>query len=110
MASSDRGAFNPEPAAATALDLIGRDFTAAEVNTKYADDITYLPVSGAKPLYLAPVIDLASRRLGNRRLYASRARHRGPNDLVHGWPWRVVDRGRAHPQAACVRGLVALCW
>ncbi|MFJ3098302.1 IS3 family transposase [Streptomyces hydrogenans] len=43
-------------------DLIGRDFTAAAVNTKYVGDITYLPVSGTKPLYLATVIDLASRR------------------------------------------------
>jgi transposase InsO family protein len=33
------------------------------VNTKYVGDITYLPVAGAKPLYLATVIDLASRRL-----------------------------------------------
>ncbi|SEE73128.1 Transposase InsO and inactivated derivatives [Streptomyces sp. 2231.1] len=52
-----------EPAAAKAPDLIGRDFTADAVNTKYVGDITYLPVSGAKPLYLATVIDLASRRL-----------------------------------------------
>ncbi|SEC13648.1 Transposase InsO and inactivated derivatives [Streptomyces sp. 2314.4] len=52
-----------EPTAAKAPDLIGRDFTAAAVNTKYVGDITYLPVSGAKPLYLATVIDLASRRL-----------------------------------------------
>ncbi|MFD8291950.1 IS3 family transposase [Streptomyces lavendulae] len=52
-----------DPATAKAPDLIGRDFTAAAVNTKYVGDITYLPVSGAKPLYLATVIDLASRRL-----------------------------------------------
>ncbi|MEY9997685.1 transposase InsO family protein [Streptomyces sp. V4I8] len=52
-----------EPAAAKAPDLIGRNFTADVVNTKYVGDITYLPVSGAKPLYLATVIDLASRRL-----------------------------------------------
>ncbi|GGP95118.1 transposase [Streptomyces melanogenes] len=52
-----------DQAAAKAPDLIGRDFTAAAVNTKYVGDITYLPVSGAKPLYLATVIDLASRRL-----------------------------------------------
>ncbi|WP_399495311.1 IS3 family transposase [Streptomyces sp. P9(2023)] len=52
-----------DPAAAKASDLIGRDFTADAVNTKYVGDITYLPVSGAKPLYLATVIDLASRRL-----------------------------------------------
>ncbi|WP_435833290.1 IS3 family transposase [Streptomyces chengbuensis] len=53
----------PDPTAAKAPDLIGRDFTATQVNTKYVGDITYLPVSGAKPLYLATVIDLASRRL-----------------------------------------------
>ncbi|MET7913558.1 IS3 family transposase [Streptomyces avermitilis] len=50
-------------AAPKAPDLIGRDFTAAAVNTKYVGDITYLPVSGGKPLYLATVIDLCSRRL-----------------------------------------------
>ncbi|WTK42600.1 IS3 family transposase [Streptomyces sp. NBC_01520] len=52
-----------DQAAPKAPDLIGRDFTAAAVNTKYVGDITYMPVSGAKPLYLATVIDLASRRL-----------------------------------------------
>jgi transposase InsO family protein len=52
-----------DPAAAKAADLIGRDFTATEPNTKYVGDITYLPVTGAKPLYLATVIDLCSRRL-----------------------------------------------
>ncbi|KPI17994.1 Integrase catalytic region [Actinobacteria bacterium OV450] len=54
-----------DQAAGKAPDLIGRDFTAtaSEVNRKYVGDITYLPVSGAKPLYLATVIDLASRRL-----------------------------------------------
>nr|WP_107059129.1 IS3 family transposase [Streptomyces sp. NRRL B-1347] len=51
-----------DPATANAPDLIGHDFTAAVVNTKYVGDITYLPVSGSKPLYLATVIDLASRR------------------------------------------------
>ncbi|MFE7731634.1 MULTISPECIES: IS3 family transposase [Streptomyces] len=52
-----------DPAAAKAADLIGRDFTAAVVNTKYVGDITYLPLAGGKFLYLATVIDLASRRL-----------------------------------------------
>ncbi|MFJ8009529.1 IS3 family transposase [Streptomyces fagopyri] len=51
-----------DPAAAKAPDLIGRDFNAAAVNTKYVGDITYLPLSGAKFLHLATVIDLASRR------------------------------------------------
>jgi transposase InsO family protein len=33
------------------------------VNTKYVGAITYLPLAGGKFLYLATVIDLASRRL-----------------------------------------------
>lgn len=52
-----------DPAAAKAPDLIGRDFTAAALNTKYVGDITCLPLTGGKFLYLATVIDLASRRL-----------------------------------------------
>ncbi|MBD9727518.1 IS3 family transposase [Streptomyces caniscabiei] len=52
-----------DPAEAKAPDLIGRDFTADEPNTKYVGDITYLPLDGGKFLYLATVIDLASRRL-----------------------------------------------
>ncbi|MFC9730862.1 IS3 family transposase [Streptomyces roseolus] len=52
-----------DQAAAKAPNLIRRDFTAAAVNRKYVGDITYLPVNGSKPLYLATVIDLASRRL-----------------------------------------------
>ncbi|MEV7296663.1 IS3 family transposase [Streptomyces microflavus] len=53
----------PDPAAAKAPDLIGRDFTADKPNTKYVGDITYLPIDGGKFCYLATVIDLASRRL-----------------------------------------------
>ncbi|MFD9286535.1 IS3 family transposase, partial [Streptomyces mirabilis] len=52
-----------DPAAVKAPDLIGRDFTATEVNTKYVGDITYLSVGGGKFCYLATVIDLCSRRL-----------------------------------------------
>ncbi|MYR55504.1 IS3 family transposase [Streptomyces sp. SID625] len=53
----------PDPAAAKAPDLTGRDFTANEPDTKYVGDITYLPLDGGKFLYLATVIGLASRRL-----------------------------------------------
>ncbi|MER7513148.1 IS3 family transposase, partial [Streptomyces lavendulae] len=53
----------PDPAAAKAPDLIGRDFTAESPNVKYVGDITYLPIDGGKFCYLATVIDLASRRL-----------------------------------------------
>ena len=52
-----------DPAAAKAPDLLGRDFTATEVNTKCVGDITHLPLDGGKLLYLATIIDLASRRL-----------------------------------------------
>lgn len=53
----------PDPAAAKVPDLIGRNSTADEVNTKYVGDITYLPLPGGKFRYLATVIDLCSRRL-----------------------------------------------
>ncbi|MEE1757900.1 IS3 family transposase [Streptomyces sp. SP18BB07] len=49
-------------AAAKAPDLIGRDFTASEPNTRYVGDITCLPLGDGKFLYPAIVIDLASRR------------------------------------------------
>ncbi|GGY94193.1 transposase [Streptomyces nitrosporeus] len=52
----------PDPAAAKAPDLIGRDFTADRPNTKHVGGITCLPVDGGKSCYLATVIDLASRR------------------------------------------------
>lgn len=38
----------PDPAAAKAPDLIGRDFTAENPNTRYVGDITYLPIDGGK--------------------------------------------------------------
>jgi transposase InsO family protein len=37
-----------DPAAAKAPDLIGRDFTASEPNTKYVGDITYLPLASRR--------------------------------------------------------------
>jgi transposase InsO family protein len=53
----------PDPNAAKAPDLIGRDFTAPAPNQRYVGDITYLPVGEGGFLYLATVIDLNSRRL-----------------------------------------------
>jgi len=53
----------PEPNAAKAPELIGRDFTAPAPNQRYVGDITYLPVGERGFLYLATVIDLHSRRL-----------------------------------------------
>jgi hypothetical protein len=52
----------PDPAAAKVPDLIGRDFTADQANTKYVGDITYLPLAGGRFRYLATVTGLASPR------------------------------------------------
>lgn len=53
----------PAPSAQPVPDLLGRDFTATEPNSRYVGDITYLPLEGGRFLYLATVIDLYSRRL-----------------------------------------------
>jgi putative transposase len=54
----------PDPAAAARADLIRRDFSvnAAAVNRRWCGDITYLPTWEGW-LYLATVIDIASRRV-----------------------------------------------
>jgi hypothetical protein len=54
----------PDPAAAARADLIRRDFSvnAAAVNTRWCGDITYIPTWEGW-LYLATVIDIASRRV-----------------------------------------------
>ncbi|MFC6093952.1 IS3 family transposase [Saccharothrix lopnurensis] len=52
-----------DPTAVKAPDLLGRDFTAQEPNTRYVGDITYLPIADGTFLYLATVMDLCSRRL-----------------------------------------------
>jgi transposase InsO family protein len=53
-----------DPAATARADLIRRDFTtdAAAVNSRWCGDITYIP-TGEGWLYLATVIDIASRRV-----------------------------------------------
>ena len=54
----------PDPAAAQRADRIRRDFSvnAAAVNTRWCGDITYIPTWEGW-LYLATVIDIASRRI-----------------------------------------------
>jgi transposase InsO family protein len=54
----------PDPAAAARADLVRRDFSvnAAAVNTRWCGDITYVPTWDGW-LYLATVIDIASRRV-----------------------------------------------
>jgi transposase InsO family protein len=53
-----------DPAAAACADLVRRDFAvdAAAVNTRWCGDITYIPTWEGW-LYLATVIDIASRRI-----------------------------------------------
>ena len=54
----------PDPAAAARADKIRRDFTAdaSRLNTRWCGDITYIPTWEGW-LYLATVIDIASRRV-----------------------------------------------
>jgi transposase InsO family protein len=54
----------PDPAAPARADLVGRDFRTAphEINTRWCGDITYINTWEGW-LYLATVIDLASRRV-----------------------------------------------
>jgi putative transposase len=52
----------PDKAAAAVPDLIGRDFSAERVDQRWCGDLTEVPTDEAK-LYLATVVDLASRRL-----------------------------------------------
>jgi transposase InsO family protein len=54
----------PDPAAAARADAIRRDFTAdaAKINTRWCGDITYI-ATWEGWLYLATVIDIASRRV-----------------------------------------------
>jgi transposase InsO family protein len=54
----------PDPAAATRADLVRRDFTAnaSAINARWCGDITYVPTWQGW-VYLATVIDIASRRV-----------------------------------------------
>src|SRR5215213_9156040 len=57
-----RSLTRPDKAAAPVPDLVKRDFTAEAVNQRWCGDLTELPTEEGK-LYLATVLDLASRRL-----------------------------------------------
>ena len=57
-----RSLTRPDAAAARVPDLIGRDFTAERLDQRWCGDLTEIPTGEGK-LYLATVLDLASRRL-----------------------------------------------
>lgn len=50
-----------EPSDEKVPDLLKRDFTAEQPNTKYVGNITYLPIADGTNLYLATVVDCCSR-------------------------------------------------
>ncbi len=57
-----RSLTRPDKAAAPVPDLVQRDFTAEAVDQRWCGDLTEIPTEEGK-LYLATVLDLASRRL-----------------------------------------------
>ena len=57
-----RSLTRPDKAAAPVPDLVGRVFSAIDINQKWCGDLTEIPTDEGK-LYLATVEDLASRRL-----------------------------------------------
>ncbi|GAA4838384.1 IS3 family transposase [Kitasatospora terrestris] len=81
-----------DPAATKAPDLLGRDFTATEVNTKYVGEGHHLPPGRRREVLLPRDRDrprvAPAGRVGDRRPHALRAGHRRPG------------RGRADPRAA----------
>lgn len=70
-------------AAAKAPDLNGRDVTAAETNTQYVGDSTYLSVGGPKFCHLATVIGLCWRPLAGQASPIAGA----ANASSAPWPW-----------------------
>ncbi|BBY58884.1 transposase [Mycolicibacterium sarraceniae] len=52
-----------DPANQKVPDLLNRDFTSEQVNSRYVGDITYLPLATGSNLYLATVIDCFSGRV-----------------------------------------------
>jgi transposase InsO family protein len=69
-----RSLTRPDKAAAPIPDLVKRDFTAERVDQRWCGDLTEIPTDEGK-LYLATVLDLASRRLPG---FAIGERHDAP--------------------------------
>ena len=72
----------PEPADQKVPDLLSRDFTATQINTRYVGDITYLPLASGGNLYLATVIDCCSRRVAGWAIAEHMRTERGTGALV----------------------------
>jgi putative transposase len=106
-----RSLTKPEAGAAPAPDLLGRLFDPDQVDVAWCGDVTYIPTDEGW-LYLASVIDLASRRLlgysvgthHNAALVVgalnaavgTRGQHRMYDTIFH------TDRGGEYTSAACI--------
>ena len=106
-----RGLTRPDTAAAPAPDLLGRLFDPDRPDVAWCGDVTYIPTDEGW-LYLASVIDLASRHLLGWSMgahhdaalvtgaldaaVAARGRQRMPDTIFH------TDRGAEYTSSACV--------
>jgi transposase InsO family protein len=106
-----RSLTRPDSTAAPAPDLLGRLFDPDQPDVAWCGDVTWIPTDEGW-LYLASVIDLASRHLlgysmgahhdaalvcdALQAAVATRGRHRMPDTIVH------TDRGAEYTSTACV--------
>ena len=106
-----RSLTKPDGAAVPAPDLLGRLFDPDRVDVAWCGDVTWIPTDEGW-LYLASVIDLASRRLLGWSMgvhhdaalavgaldaaMATRGRRRMPDTIFH------TDRGSEYTSTACV--------
>ncbi len=105
-----RGLTKQDTTAAPALDLLGRLFDPERPDVAWCGDVTYIPTDEGW-LYLASVIDLASRRLlgysmgthhdaqlvcdALQAAVATRGQHRMPDTIFH------TDRGAEYTSSTC---------
>jgi putative transposase len=106
-----RSLTRPDRGAAPAPDLLGRLFDPDQVDVAWCGDVTYIPTDEGW-LYLALVLDLASRHLlgysmgthhdaalvtdALQAAVATRGQHRMPDTIFHS------DRGSQYTSAACI--------
>ncbi len=106
-----RSLTKQDSAAAPAPDLLGRLFDPDQPNVAWCGDVTYIPTDEGW-LYLASVLDLASRHLLGYSMsthhdtalvvgalnaaMATRGQHRMPDTIFH------TDRGAEYTSSACV--------
>jgi transposase InsO family protein len=107
-----RGLTKQDTTAAPALDLLGRLFDPERPDVAWCGDVTYIPTDEGW-LYLASVIDLASRHLLGYSMgthhdaqlvcdaldaaVATRGQHRMPQTIFH------TDRGAEYTSSACIQ-------